>query len=788
MLKINPITTQTSLQLKKTKENKITKQTKKQQSNLPTFTSKPYGVQISRFFQNFEKDKKDNYFKFNINSDTNKPYEPDIFQTAAAMNLKLGNDVLVTAPTGTGKTAIAKYAITNNLNNGKKTFYTTPLKALSNEKYTELVKDYGKDNVGLLTGDLKINPQAPIVIMTTEVYRNMVASSKLNKREDDEMLQDLSTVIFDELQYLGDVDRGGIWEQSIVLTPPNVQLLSLSATIGNNTEINDWISTTKNRTNALHIKPHQGYSPKLTNIKQTVLIDVPSENRHVPLEFNIERVSAKLKSTAGKSKKEKVKINKENLDLASSVLAKPTTEAYISITDKLKKQNKLPAIYFVFSKNESKKLLHTLSDNFEDLTTTDERKEIENIIKRYKKEENIYLGEQLDIDSLMKGFAIHNSGLLPAQKKLVEELFQKKLVKVVIATETLSAGINMPAKTTVISSLRKPSSTPDGYGDGKRQLTPNEFHQMAGRAGRRGLDTQGYCYLLSCNANQDKIYNELINSPANNLESKFKMDYSFIMNYLANFDNYDELKHIFSKTLYAFDSKTKHSSNDKTKELLNDFEVKAGILQEENFIDDNSEVTLKGHLLQELNGYEQIPIINAVHDKLLENLTPTQLVGVVSAFANIETKESDNNTNPDIPTLNRDDDEKLTDTIFEVLDNINNYNEKMSKLTNNTVCELNFDAIDHLYTWAELNSQNTSSRENWKELLDDMHTSIKDEGALFKEITLTVDLLKQLNNVCEKGIKLSATESYRLYYSKLQENIVSALKLIQKEPADDRKR
>ena len=165
------------------------------------------GALVSTFLQDFNKTvDKDNYFKLKINSETNKPYPPDVFQKAAAMNLYLGNDVLVTAPTGTGKTAIAEYVITKNLNEGKRTFYTTPLKALSNEKFRDFCKTYGQENVGLLTGDTKINKDAPIVIMTTEVYRNMTAKNINNISEGKSSLpKDVKTVIFDELQYLGDI-------------------------------------------------------------------------------------------------------------------------------------------------------------------------------------------------------------------------------------------------------------------------------------------------------------------------------------------------------------------------------------------------------------------------------------------------------------------------------------------------------------------------------------------------------------------------------------------------------
>ena len=246
-------------------------------------------VAVSTFLQDYKKTANDkNYFQLKIDKTTQKHYEPDVFQNAAGMNIFLGNDVLVTAPTGTGKTAIAEYAISRNKDLGKKTFYTTPLKALSNEKFLEFQKIYGKENVGLITGDNKINIDAPILVMTTEVYRNMASSNLFNfSNKEKNTFENLQTVIFDELQYLGDIDRGCVWEQSLMFTPKDVQILSLSATIENNKEINQWLATIRNR-EAISVEPDKTYVPKSDNFKKNVLINVPTKNRHVPLNYHIE--------------------------------------------------------------------------------------------------------------------------------------------------------------------------------------------------------------------------------------------------------------------------------------------------------------------------------------------------------------------------------------------------------------------------------------------------------------------------------------------------------------------
>lgn len=738
------------------------------------------GIAIGSFFKDFNKTVQDNYFQLKIDENTGMPFEADVFQKAAAMNLHLGNDVLVTAPTGTGKTAIAHYVITKNMKEGGRTFYTTPLKALSNEKYRDFCKTYGKENVGLLTGDTKLNPDAPVVIMTTEVYRNM-SSARLfkNSIDDRNNMQGLKTVIFDELQYLGDVDRGGIWEQSIMFTPSNVQLLSLSATIGNNEEINNWMASIKGR-KGIAVTPEGSYRPRIKDAKDTVLINVPSENRHVPLSFELERVPAVIQKPRGRSKKERVQNNKRNAQIAQSIYAKPSDESYVKLTEKLNSKGRLPAIYFVFSKKASRKLLHHLSEEAPILTSKEERQEITDILEKRAKD-GIYLGESLYVDALMRGYAVHNAGLLPNQKALIEELFQKKLVKVVLATETLSAGINMPAKTTVISSPRKPTSTPDGGPDRKRNLTANEFHQMAGRAGRRGIDTHGYNYALSCNYEQKKLYSELIESPSNSLQSNLELDYAFIMSYLSEFGDMSALKQILSKSLYAYDSK-KGSNNKKVKEIMNNFFIKREILRNNKFMDDKG-ITTKGELIKVLNGYEQVPIINLLADKTFANLNPIQIAGLVGGLANIEYSTIGNEREKDFFVI--DPIERAYAQAYDKVENeINNYAIYYEKLYPDRRVEFQSSAVEHLKEWADLNAENEDSRGNWRRLYrGEMRDTIRDEGTLFKEIMMTTDLLKQLINVSQLGVKISKTSEDREYYMAMELKFKQALDFIQREPA-----
>jgi len=733
---------------------------------------------------NFDKTVEDNFFQLPPGT------KPDSFQKAAAQNIYLDNDVLVTAPTGTGKTAIAHYAITKNLKDGEKTFYTTPLKALSNEKFRDFQRIYGEENVGILTGDTKINKDAPIVIMTTEVYRNMVFGDKFGRHN--EMLDGLRTVIFDELHYLGDVDRGGIWEQSIFLSDPDTQLVSLSATIGNNKEIASWMAKTKGQDEPEIIS---GTNTELNDYKvsteipiHTVLVDVPSKNRHVPLKFEnivINDRDAEEEDKPKTKKKSKAKYN-EQMQRMSTLAQKKgiiPAYAYTEVVSELHDKDRLPAIFFVFDKRNSKDILEHLTKYGIKLTSDEERAQIADILDKYE-ESGKYLGESLNTKALLKGYAIHNAGLLPTQKELVEELFQKKLIKVVIATETLSAGINMPTRTTVITASRKPSSRPDGD-DNKRSLSANEFHQMAGRAGRRGIDKVGYCYTLSMNEPQAEVFNRLINSNPNNIKSAFRPDYSFIAKYYDACSSDEMLDLICDKSLFTYNANETVAQKNK-ENLKNMFERKIQILKELGYLTLNNELTTKGKLIANLNGYEQIPIMEMVDSRIFKGMSPIELAASVGALANIEEKKEKPIRNlEEVFKQFSHENKTLTDFMRELDSTVGSYNhisqEKDRKFRSK---ETNGDLTKNIYDWAYLNSKDEDSILNWGKIYYNSDKRLyKDEGTLFKGIMMTIDLLKQLQTVSKEGAKIAFSEEERTYYKELYQNITDAIDLINREPA-----
>lgn len=730
-------------------------------------------VNFTGYRATFKQTLEDNYFNLPTDKNTGKAFQPDVYQKAAAENLYKGNDVVVAAPTGTGKTAIAHYVIQKNLMEGKKTFYTAPLKALSNDKVREFQKIYGAENVGLLTGDRKVNKDAPIVIMTTEVYRNMLMQDAMENHNP--MLKDLKTVVFDELHYLNDEDRGGVWEQSILFTKPKTQILALSGTMGNAGDITDWISSTKGHGTAEKVTPDDDYKALDTRNAHTVLINVPAENRHVPLDFQVLKLDHKKGrydkkgSKPGMARKVSTKPPEE---------IQPTNEDYIDMVYKLKKEDKLPAIMFVFSKRKSKDLLDEMKYNGPFLTTPQEAKQVRATIREYKAQGK-YLGELLDEEALERGYAIHNAGMLPEQKELIEKLFQEKLVKVALATETLSAGINMPARSTVITSLIKPVSRKVNE-DGKRCLEPNEFHQMAGRAGRRGIDKRGYTYCMAVNNAQEKGFKKLIGEKANDIDSHLNTDFSFVANVDKNFNSDEFLTNFYQKSLFAYDKDPKQKDL-KTKALVEDFKVKEKILKDNAFITSSNKVTEKGELLAKLNGYEQIPVIDAIYNQDMKGMDAQQLAGYAAGLAMLSTEEQKGKGDTFVPF----EDELLEKKASNLSERVDEYNEDVyPKLGQGQELHLNTDAMKHVYKWADLNSENEDSTENWHDMFKgDTGFKFKDEGSLFKEITMTTDLLKQINEIAEYAKEQTVNAPDKRYYSKLQETTTDAIDLINRKPA-----
>ena len=451
------------------------------------------------------------------------PFELDDFQKDACRCITDGKSVVVCAPTGAGKTVIAQHAIHCALEQGKKVFYTTPLKALSNQKYNDFSEKYGIDKVGLLTGDTSINRGAQIVVMTTEVFRNMLYGTNFGSVTDN--LKDVKYVILDEVHYMNDEQRGTVWEESIIYCPTNVQIVALSATVANADKLTEWINTVHSRTELIN-----------TDFRPVPLrfyyFDSSQPNTLLPL------------LTPNGTLNKKIKPEKKEFKRGKAVQKRNTVK---DVVRNLHEKNMLPAIYFTFSRKKCDEQMEKCASLC--LVTPKEQEEIRQIIDDHIAE-NPYLYKNKHIEYLMLGVASHHAGLLPGWKVLVEKLFQKGLIKVVFATETLAAGINMPARSTVISSISKRTD------NGHRTLTPSEFLQMSGRAGRRGMDEIGYVVIVGTPFQTPEEVAELVLSDANPLESKFSPSYSMVLNLLQRF-TLEEAKELVLKSFGYFSSNSR---------------------------------------------------------------------------------------------------------------------------------------------------------------------------------------------------------------------------------------
>jgi superfamily II RNA helicase len=425
------------------------------------------------------------------------PFELDNFQREAIAALDAGKSVVVCAPTGSGKTLIGEYAIHQALSRGRRVFYTTPLKALSNQKLRDFRQQFGTERVGLLTGDISINRDAPILVMTTEIFRNMLYGTPIGAVGTS--LTGVETVVLDECHYMNDKQRGTVWEESIIYCSGEIQLLALSATVANSAQLTDWINKVHGPTELVY-----------------------SDFRPVPLQFHFANQKGifPLLDETGQKANQRLIPKKKQQKLERGSIPVPSLGDVLS---RLDDRDMLPAIYFIFSRRGCDQAVADVG-NFS-LVNEAESAELKRIIDDFlqRNPEAERFGQK---EALLKGIAAHHAGILPAWKGLVEELFGRGLIKVVFATETLAAGINMPARTTVISTLSKRTDK------GHRLLNASEFLQMAGRAGRRGMDELGHVVAVQTRFEGAKEASYLATAKADALASQFTPSYGMVLNLL----------------------------------------------------------------------------------------------------------------------------------------------------------------------------------------------------------------------------------------------------------------
>jgi len=434
------------------------------------------------------------------------PFQLDPFQREAIDKLDRGRGgVLVSAPTSSGKTIVAEYSIFRALREGAKVLYTTPLKALSNQKYHDFVREYGESTVGLVTGENTINDEAPVVVMTTEILRNLIY-------EDPKRLDMVRYVVLDEVHYIDDFPRGSVWEEIVIQAPPEIKLVGLSATIGNYREIADWMAENRGGMETVF------HEQRPVELKMWLAIN----NRFLPLFKPDGGIDQRTWTRAAQEEEASYRVG--------GYRGLPSNDL-LHVIPELRGLDMLPAIYFIFSRRGCREALQRCSYHELDLTTSAEKEQIDRVAAERlhalkDHDEEALFRRMVDARLLRRGMAEHHAGLLPYHKEMVEELFQQGLIKVVFATETLSLGINMPARAVVVSSFTKFDGVNFSH------LTTGELTQLMGRAGRRGIDVIGHGVILKeADVEVGTIY-EVAMGPTLVVESKFLPSYNMALNLL----------------------------------------------------------------------------------------------------------------------------------------------------------------------------------------------------------------------------------------------------------------
>jgi ATP-dependent RNA helicase HelY len=474
-------------------------------------------------------------------------FDLDAFQLSACGSLEEGTSVLVAAPTGAGKTIVAEFAVYLAMQDPRaKVFYTAPMKALSNQKYQEFLAEYGPDEVGLLTGDTNINSQARIVVMTTEVLRNMLYA-------DSELLKNLSYVVMDEVHYLADRFRGAVWEEVIIHLPESVRLVSLSATVSNAEEFGDWLQAVRGETAVIvseerpvPLEQHVLVRSKFLDLFDAasggaLAGDAASASRRVNPEL------VRLATTGGRAMGGR---RRSELDRRHARQARESGRMdRAQIVELLGSKNLLPAVFFIFSRVGCDAAVQQVLRAGVRLTDAAERDEIREIVEercRALKDEDLAVLDYWEwLGGLERGVAAHHAGMLPAFKEVVEELFQRKLVKAVFATETLSLGMNMPARTVVLEKLEKFN------GEARVPITPGEYTQLTGRAGRRGIDVEGHSVIQWQEGLDPQAVASLASRRTYPLNSSFSPTYNMAVNLIEQFGR-DRTREILESSFAQF--------------------------------------------------------------------------------------------------------------------------------------------------------------------------------------------------------------------------------------------
>jgi ATP-dependent RNA helicase HelY len=540
----------------------------------------------------------------------------DPFQLEAIDAVDRNVNVLVSAPTGSGKTLVANYAIGRAFERGQRAFYTTPLKALSNQKFKELCELYGEDRVGLLTGDASINRSAEVVVMTTEVLRNMLLT------ESDQLL-DLGLVVLDEVHYLQDPFRGGVWEEVLILTPSAVRFVALSATIGNARFLGDWFEQVRGPTSVVveQTRPIQLHNHLAIVRRGQPMADIVDllDGEHLSNESR--RIDNVVKASRRFRPGPKWKGPK------SSAPPPPFRSPRRSeLLLALERDDLLPVIVFIFSRAACDDAVHQCRRDGLLFTSLDERREIEIIAESRLmgfSHDDLRALEYADfIDCLRRGLAMHHAGMVPAFREIVEVCFERNLLSVVFATETLALGVNMPARSVALEKFSKYSDA------GRKFLTSTEFSQMTGRAGRRGLDDEGHAIVCFANEVALSDVGRVALAPPSDLHSSFRPTYNLTANLINHFE-FETALEVVQRSFAQFETDRRPSG---TKRPLGDQMVARHRVLEELGYASGWTLNQQGQLLRSIYHECDLLIAESLTAGVFTGLEAAQLAGVLSCF------------------------------------------------------------------------------------------------------------------------------------------------------------
>ena len=631
----------------------------------------------------------------------NFPYKLDHFQKEAIKALDASNSVLLTAPTSSGKTFVAEYAIEKALEESKHLYYTAPIKALCNQKFRDFSNQFGEENVGLLTGDHSIRSDSKVLVMTTEVLRNMLYSSRGTP-------EDLRYVVLDEIHFLEDPYRGAVWEEIILTLPKNVLIVALSATVSNADELKDWITSVRG------------------NIER-----ITRETRPVPLKghfFAVEK-SRNHQLTRieilknGKPNSRGQIFSNARRGRGKQNFRRWTTPRRGEIVAELKKLEMLPAIYFIFSRKGCDEARDSMVRYVGSLNNSEEgkkaRKYAEERFALLTEEEKRILRVDLLLEGLEKGFASHHAGLLPLFKQTIEELFSLGLLKLVFATETLAVGVNLPARSVVIEKLTKFN------GESHELLKPSQFTQLTGRAGRRGIDVEGHSFTCWSPFVPFNEVVDLLTSKEFALISAFTPTYNMLANLLSTRSESEAaelLANSFAQFQWVRNTRNMNSG------LIQEVQFRRNVLEATGLADGWS-LTETGMPLTKIFNESDLLVTRAISDRILDGLPPEELAALVSCFIfrsrgkekrGKKSRESENFINESIKELMI-----LNDEIERI--------EVGFGIQPNTPPDPGFAKV--VFDWV---SGRTLSEVLTKELTG---------GEFVRNIRLSVDLLKQISNV-----------------------------------------